>query len=109
MVSVVLYERFRGHALPNPKRVVLFLVFAFFITMIGYVALWLRGWEYQDWTLDRYSTMAGVSFVVKYMAISIVSAIMLPYAACLVIRGKVLVSADNKEDNEEESDDEVGE
>jgi len=88
MISVLLYERFKGYELSTQKRIFLLLIFAFLINMIGYAAMWLRGWEYHSWTLDRYSSMTGISFVVKYMAISLVSSAVLPFVLSLVRVGK---------------------
>ena len=88
MISVLLYERFKGYELPNQKRVVLLLVFAFLINMVGYAALWLRGWEYHSWTLDSESTLTRIPFVIKYMALSLASAVILPFVLSLVRIGK---------------------
>ena len=88
MVSVLLFERFKGCELTNQKRVIMLLIFAYLINMIGYAVLWLRGWEYQSWTLDGESTITGVSFVVKYMAITSVAAVVVPFVLSLVRIGK---------------------
>jgi hypothetical protein len=88
MISVLLFEKFKGYELPNLKRVILLLIFAFFINLVGYVALWLRGWEYHSWTLDGASTMTSIPFVVKYMAISLAVAVVLPFVLSLVKVGK---------------------
>ena len=104
MISVLLYERFRGCALPNQKRVILLLIFAFLINMIEYAAIWLRGWTYISWTLDGASSMTGVSFVLKYMALSLASAVIIPYVICL-IRSKPAPAADDTEDGAENNTD----
>jgi hypothetical protein len=88
MISVLLFERFRGYELTTQKRVILLLIFAFFINMVGYAALWLRGWEYHSWTLDGDSTMTSIPFVIKYMAISLVSAVVIAFVLSLVRVGK---------------------
>ena len=84
MLSVILYERFRGYTLPDRKRLALGLIFAFLINMIAYAFMWWRGWEYHSWALGDASSMTHISFVVKYMAITLVSAIIIPYIICLV-------------------------
>ena len=88
LISVLLYERFKGYELSTQKRILLLFIFAYLINMIGYAALWARGWTYQSWTLDSSSTMTGVSFCLKYMAISLVSAVALPYILSVVRIGK---------------------
>jgi len=84
LVAVLIYEHYRGYKLPIFKRVALGLIFSFFITMVGYSALWLRGWQYQNWTLDAHSTMTGITFTIKYMAVSMATAIAMPYIICLI-------------------------
>ena len=84
MISVILYERFRGYTLSDRKRLALFMIFTFFINMIGYSAAWLRGLGSLDWSLGVNSTMKSTSFMLKFMALSLVSAIMLPYAVCIL-------------------------
>jgi len=107
LVSVLLYERFRGYELSIFKRVSLGLIFAFFITLVGYSALWFRGWQYQNWTLDAHSTMTGITFTVKYMAVAIVTAVILPYLVCLLRAAKVPEKkADAKNEDVDSEDDE---
>ena len=84
LISVLLYERFRDYELSNQKRILLLLVFSFLINMIVYAALWLRGWDYVSWTLNSASAMTGVSFCLKYMALSLVSAVIIPLLMNLV-------------------------
>jgi len=100
MIAVLFYERLRGCALSYFMRVVAGLIFAFFITMIGYAALWLYGIDQLVWTLDVSSVMAGVSFVVKYMAISIVAALILPFFGSL-LQSKPATSKDDVEDGKD--------
>ena len=88
LISVLLYERFKGYELSTKNRVILLLIFAYLINMVGYATLWLRGWDYQSWTLDGTSTMTHVPFVLKYMAVSLVSAVALPFVLSLVRVGK---------------------
>ena len=66
----------------------LLLIFAFLINMIGYTAMSLRGWEYYSWTLDAHSSMTGISFVVNYKAITLVSSVALAFVLSLVRVGK---------------------
>jgi ABC-type multidrug transport system fused ATPase/permease subunit len=88
LISVLLYERFRGYLLSMQKRLMLLLVFAFLINMTGYVAFWLRGWEYISWSLGSESTVTSVSFIVYYMVISLVVAVVFPFILSLIRIGK---------------------
>ena len=88
MISVFLYERFKGYKLSHYKRGALFLIFAYFINMISYAAIWLRGWDYISWTLDGASSITGVSFCLKYMALSLMFAAIMPFLLSLVRVGK---------------------
>lgn len=88
LISVLLYERFKGYTLSHYKRAVLLLIFAFLINMGVYAAIWIRGWEYVSWTLDSASVMSGVSFCLKYMALSLVYAVVIPFVLSLVKVGK---------------------
>ena len=109
MISVLLYEKFKGNELSTKQRVILLLIFAYIINLVGYATLWLRGWEYHNWSLGSDSSMTGVSFVVKYMAITFVAAVALPFVLSLVRIGK---PEDQVADETDESDvnttDEVG-
>jgi len=84
LISVLLFERLKGCELPILKRVELLVVFAFFTNMIAYATVWIRGWAYINWELNCESTMLSVSFVLKYMAVSLVSAVALAFILCLV-------------------------
>jgi len=84
LISVLLYERFKGCELTLLKRVELLLVFAFLINMVGYAALWVRGRPDLSWTLDSASGMTDISFVLKYMAVSLVTAVALAFILSLV-------------------------
>jgi len=88
LISVLLFERFKGCELTLLKRVELLLVFAFLINLIGYATMWVMGWGYHSWTLDSESSMTSISFVVKYMGISLVAAIALAFVLSLVRVGK---------------------
>jgi len=98
MISLLLYERLKSQSYSNLKRLALLLVFSFFINMGVYAAMWLRGWEYHSWTLDGTSSMTHISFVVKYMALSLVFAIVIPFVASLV-SAKSRIKHDSKGDD----------
>ena len=84
LISVLLYEKFRGYELSIQKRIALLLIFAYFINMIGYAAILIRGWEFISWALDGMSTMTSVSFCLKYMALALVSAVIVPFVFNLI-------------------------
>lgn len=84
VLSVYLYERFKGYNLTTEKRIALMMIFALIINMIVYAAIWLRGWERISWTFDSSSELRSVSFCLKYMALSIAFAVILPFAASLI-------------------------
>ena len=88
IISVFLYERFRGKELSIQNRVILFLILAFLINMIGYAALWFRGQEHVSWALSGTSTMTSVSFCIKYMALSLVSAVIIPFVLYFIRKEK---------------------
>lgn len=95
LMAVLFYERFKGYELILRKRIELFLIFAFIINMLGYIVLWLRGWTYVVWTADIEVGALTASFVVQYMAISSVTAIVMAYMLSLV-------RVEKREDSEEE-------
>ena len=84
VLSVFLYERFRGETMSLESRLALFVIFAFLINAAVYVAIFLRGWDTIIWSLDSSSTLASVPFCLKYMALSLIFAIAIPYAVSLV-------------------------
>ena len=88
IISVFLYERFKNEKFSGADRVMYFGVFAFIINMFAYVALWIRGHEHIAWTLGRASVLSSVSFCMKYMVLSLLFAIIVPYALSLVKVGK---------------------
>jgi hypothetical protein len=84
LISMLLFERFKGYELTLLKRVSLFLIFAFLINMVGYAAFLMRGWDYINMTAGNESVMANTSFVVIYMGITLVSAVAIPFVLSLV-------------------------
>ena len=83
-LSLFLFERFKGHKLSIDKRIGMLMVFALVINMIVYAAIWLRGWDYVAWTLDDRSVLTSVPFCLKYIALSLVFAVAIPFALSLV-------------------------
>ena len=47
--------------------------------IVGYAAMLIRDWDYHSWSLGVGSSLSGISFVVKYMAISLVLAVVIPF------------------------------
>ena len=88
LISVLLYERFKGYEMIKQKKVILYVILAFLINMACYVVLWVRGWEYQTWSLDIHSELTRVSFVLKYMGSSLVAAVGFAYLLSLLEVGK---------------------
>ena len=88
LISVALYEQFKGNKLQLVERVALALIFAFVINMGVYAAVWLRGWNFVDWTLYGSPQLTNVQFSLKYMALSLVFAVVLPFVFGLVKIGK---------------------
>jgi len=84
LMSVVLFERFKGYVLDLQKRIMLMFIFAFLINMIGFAFFIVRGWDYVSFALDGSSSMTDVSFVLQYMVLSIVSAVVLAYILSLI-------------------------
>lgn len=84
LIGVLFYERFKGYELILRKRVELFFVFAFIINLAGYVILWLRNWTYVVWTAEVGVGALTASFVVQYMVISAVVAVVMAYGLTLV-------------------------
>ena len=83
LIAVLLYERFRGYALTDRKRGALMLVFAFLINLFGYAAMWVRGWEYHNWSIGASSSMTSIPFVLKYMLISLLAAVVMAFVLSL--------------------------
>ena len=88
VLSIFLFERFRGTKLSIEKRIAALMIFAFIINMIVYAAIWLRGWDYVAWTLGSESVLNSVPFCLKYMALSLLFAVIIPFAASLIKLGK---------------------
>lgn len=88
MLSVVLYERFKGVVLSVLNRIIAIFIFAFIINLISYSFVWLRGWEHISWALNGTSTLLSVPFCVKYMAVSLVAAVIIAFILNLVQVGK---------------------
>jgi len=84
LISVILYERLRGYKLSNKKRIALYLIFAFFITLAGVVTLWVLGWGYQVWIPSTEGVMTGLTYILAYAAVALGTAIVLPHAICLL-------------------------
>ena len=88
LISVMLFEKFKGCELSIYKRIALFVIFAYLINMTVYASIWLRGWENISWALDSGSDLYNVAFCLKYMALSLVSAVIIPFVLSLVKIGK---------------------
>ena len=87
-LSVLLYEQFIGYELSYYKRITLHLIIAYLINMISYTVIWLRGWTQISWTLDISSVLLNVSFCIKYMSLSLVSAVIIPFVLRYIKIGK---------------------
>ena len=88
MISVLLFEKFRGYEMSTQKRVIFLLIFAFLINMLCLGVFWMRGWEHLNWTLGEESSMAHTWFTVQYMVISLVTAVVLAFILSLVRVGR---------------------
>jgi len=89
-VSVFLFERFKGYRYTLLKRFMLLFVFAFLINMVGYATLWVWGWDYHYWSLGSTSALTSVSFVLRYMGVSLASSVALAYILSFVRVGKMI-------------------
>lgn len=98
LMAVLFYERFKGCELILRKRLELFAVFAFIINLIGYVILWLRGWTHVIWAATVDGGALTALFVVQYMVISSVAAVVMAYILALVRVEKIERSADSEEE-----------
>ena len=94
------------------KRVLLFLINAFLINMIAYAVFLLRGQDYISWTLAGISSMTSVSFCLKYMALSLVTAVIIPLVLYSIQKKKRQITKSIVEDaikpSTEETDNEAG-
>ena len=88
LISVLLYEKLKGYEFSYYMRVALLVVFAFIINMVVYATIWLRGWVNISLALDGGSDLYNVAFCLKYMAMSLVPAVIVPYVLSLVKIGK---------------------
>jgi len=64
------------------------VVLAFLINMILFAVIWVRGWDYQSELFEGWISLLDVSFLFKYMAISLVTAVVFAYLLSLVKVGK---------------------
>jgi len=76
LISVLLYERFRGYELPIKKRVILFCVFVILINIAAYCLLRLGGWTYAIYNWVR---MTNLSFIFSYTASSLISSVVFAF------------------------------
>jgi len=92
LIATVLFEKFKGEELSIKNRVIAMLIFAFFINMICYGVLWLRGWTYQSWAADNHSTLTSIPSTIKYMGVALVSSVTLSYIASFLSfqKGKIV-------------------
>jgi len=88
LISVALFEQFRGHKLQIVERAALAIIFAFLINLGVYTAIWLRGWNFVDWTLIGSPQLTNVQFSIKYMALSLVFSVALSFVLSLIRIGK---------------------
>ena len=87
-ISVLVFEQMKGCEFSNFKRVAMYFMFAFLINTAAYAAIWIRGWEQISWDSDGVSDLYNVSFCLKYMALSLVAAVVIPTILGLVKMGK---------------------
>lgn len=88
VLSVYLYEQIKGERLSVEYRIALLIIFAFLINMFVYAAIWLRGWETLSWSLNGTSELTKVPFCLKYMVLSLILSVAIPYALSLIKVGK---------------------
>jgi len=88
LIAVFLYERFKECKLAIIDRVGLLFIFSFFINMGVYSVIWVRGGEFINWAPDNFSSLASVSFCLKYMLLSLIFAGTLSYIFSLMKIGK---------------------
>jgi len=79
LISIFIYENSNNCVLSKQKRVVLFSIFTFFITFISYSVLWVFRVESINWSFWGLSSVSDVAFTLRYMLLSLVSALTLPY------------------------------
>ena len=84
LIGVLFYERFKGYVLIWRKRIELLLVFAFMINLTAYATFWARGWPMLSWGTNDNSSAILIPVVVQYMAIALVTAVILAFVASLV-------------------------
>jgi quinol-cytochrome oxidoreductase complex cytochrome b subunit len=98
LISVLLYERFKGYVLSTQKRFTLMFIFAFLINLVWFALTWARGWAFQSWASDGGSSWTSTIFVLQYMVISLVSAVVLAFILSLVRVSK----RNSKEESEDQ-------
>jgi ABC-type multidrug transport system fused ATPase/permease subunit len=67
---------------------VLGVVFTFLINLFTMFFVWIRGHAQVFWTLDAGSSLNNVAFVVKYMFISLIGTVGLPWLVNLALTFK---------------------
>jgi len=76
----------------------MYIIFAFFITVIWVTALLFLGWDYQTWFPNEYGGVSGLAYVLLHAGVSLISAIALPHIICLIKAKAVEEVAENNLD-----------
>ena len=83
-LSVLLYEVFSGGKRSNFSRAALLLAFAFCYNLLALAVIWFRGNDMIYWI----DVEMNVSFYVRYAAVEMVPAVVVPFVLSLVKVGK---------------------
>ena len=83
-IATLLYERLRPGNRSVFRWIVMMICFAFFVNLLVYIADWFRGQTSIRWSVA--DNLSNVPFIIKYMGIALVWAILLPLILVRVVR-----------------------
>jgi hypothetical protein len=83
MFAMLFYEYITGKKNGPVGQIIISVCFMFFINMLTLTAVWLRGNERIIWTADAASVISSVSFSIRYMALAVFFAFLLPWVVAL--------------------------
>ena len=84
LIATLYYEHIIKQKSNLLNQIVTGCIYCYFINFFAISIIWLRGHDYLYWTLDGRSDLNHVQFCVKYMLITIVLAVLLPWIAVTI-------------------------
>ncbi|MDR2590279.1 MAG: hypothetical protein LBC71_04745 [Oscillospiraceae bacterium] len=101
LVSILLFERFRGYEFTLIKRIIALPIFAFLVNMAVYAVLFVRGWAFFSWSGGADSSLTNTSAVLQYMIMALAIGVVLAYILSMV---KISKKEDKPNEDEENNE-----